>query len=67
MLEAAVKNTILENTQFNVQHVKAKGECRNCGKIFEMESFFTPCPDCKNHGAKIIQGREIRVKSLLID
>jgi hydrogenase nickel incorporation protein HypA/HybF len=65
-LEATIKNTKFENTRFVIDQVQAKARCINCNIEFEIEYLFSACPECKNFGIKVIQGQELRVKTLKV-
>ena len=39
---------------------------KGCGQTFPMETLFTPCPACGSYCVKIIKGKELRVKSIVI-
>ncbi len=66
-LELAVKNTLLENAQRKIISIPAKAECLECNSIFSMTTFYEPCPSCKSFTIKIIQGKELKIKSINID
>lgn len=61
---SAVKNTVLENAVKKIDIVQAKGKCMECDTIFELENVYDPCPKCNNYLKGILQGKELRVKSL---
>jgi len=60
----AVKNTVLENAQKKVHIVKGKGKCMDCETVFDMDHFYDSCPKCQSNFKGILQGKELRVKSL---
>ena len=66
-LEAAVKNTILENAKRTIISLPGVVRCRACSHEYESNDFFSECPQCGAGPPEILQGRELRVKSLLID
>ena len=63
-LEEAVKNSILENAKRIVHKVKAVAKCESCSHEFDANDIFTPCPKCKSMQNDIIQGKELKVKSI---
>jgi hydrogenase nickel incorporation protein HypA/HybF len=65
-LDVAVKGTILEDAKRITRVVEAKGMCTNCSAVFGVKDFFATCPECKQTGFKLLKGRELRVKSILI-
>ena len=66
-LEAAVKETILEGASRKITTVPGKARCRSCEHIFNIQDMFMACPLCGSAAPELIQGRELRVKSLLVE
>jgi hydrogenase nickel incorporation protein HypA/HybF len=66
-LESAVKGTILEKAKRTIISLPGLVRCTVCRHEFESSDFFTECPKCGAGPPEIIQGRELRVKSLIID
>ena len=66
-LECIVKNTILENARRTIIKISGKARCVSCSNEFKIEDLYTPCPNCGHFGSDIIQGKELRVKSLVVD
>ncbi len=66
-LDIAIKNTVLKDAKINVLKIQASAKCNNCNTDFEILGFFEKCPQCDGYSYKIIKGKELRVKSLLID
>ena len=64
--QAAVKNTVLENAERIIDHVPAKAKCSNCDHEFMIHEPFDPCPICDNHFITFLQGKEMRVKALVV-
>tara|TARA_R110002167_G_C12706554_1_gene654807 strand:- start:22204 stop:22524 length:321 start_codon:yes stop_codon:yes gene_type:complete len=60
----AVKNTVLEKAKLNIDYKEAKAKCLECHTMFSMEKMYDSCPKCKSHFKDILQGKELRVKSL---
>ncbi len=66
-LEMAVKNTILEKTEININKIQAKAKCAECGNAFEIQHVFDPCPKCSSLYHELLSGKELQLKSLVID
>ena len=66
-MENAKKNTILEKTECFIIRIPGKVKCENCSYEFDTDNVYTPCPKCGDYRQEIIQGRELRVKSLTVD
>ncbi|MCF8297489.1 MAG: hydrogenase maturation nickel metallochaperone HypA [Saprospiraceae bacterium] len=65
--EMTVKDTLNENIKLTINKIQAKSKCRQCGKVFKIEEYYTPCPKCGSFDSGIIQGKELKVKSLFLD
>lgn len=66
-MEAAVKNTICEHAEWKIVEVQAKILCDRSGTGYKVESMLEPCPECGEYGHALVQGKELRVCSLLVD
>lgn len=65
-LEEAVKETILEDANIIITHKNAKAKCVKCQKEFQTDDLFTACPYCNAFESEIIQGKELKIKSLVV-
>jgi len=65
--ETAVKNTILENAIVKIHKPKGQAICNDCNTNFEINDLYSACPKCGGYFHNIIKGKELRVKSLLVD
>ncbi len=66
-LEVAVKDTFLESASRKIICIPAKAECLDCHHVFEFKTFYEQCPDCGSLKLKILQGKELKIKSINID
>jgi hydrogenase nickel incorporation protein HypA/HybF len=66
-MEAAVKDSILEGAETSISFVPGKARCNACSHEFKVHDFFTVCPKCNTPAPEVIEGRELRVKSLLVE
>ena len=62
--KAAVKDTILENAEKKIHHIKAKATCLECDSEYPMKHIYDSCPQCESYIRTINKGQELRVKSL---
>jgi len=60
----AVKGTVLEKAELQIDFKQARAKCLECSTTFKMEHLFDSCPNCNSHFKDILQGKELRVKSL---
>lgn len=65
--ENAPKNEMLKNVVFVIQKIKGKAICNGCKQEFELSDYYTPCPVCNKFESDIIQGKELKIKSINID
>lgn len=66
-LQSAVKGTRLENARIVRHIIEGEARCNDCETIFAIGTLFTPCPRCNSYCTKIIHGKELRVKSLIVN
>ena len=65
--EALTTGTHLENSELEINIIPILGECNDCGKSFEVESYFFTCPFCESSSVKITQGQELNISELEVD
>ena len=65
-LESAIKGSLLEDARIVVLRIVGEGRCGDCESLFPVENLFSSCPACGSYAVKIIKGRELRVKSLVV-
>lgn len=66
-LESLKENSILENTFIKYDIIQAKAICSHCQCNFEPAESYSPCPNCQQYGIQINSGKEIIVKSMVIE
>ena len=66
-MEAAAKESILEGARINLIHVAGRGRCRTCSHEFGIVDLYSVCPKCNSPAPEIVRGKELRVKSLVVD
>jgi len=65
-LESCVKGTLLENARIVRHDIPGEGRCGDCEKVFPIDTLFTPCPFCSSYAVKMIKGKELRIKSIVV-
>jgi len=65
-LESATKESLLEGTRIICQQIDGEGRCGDCENLFPVENLFSSCPVCGSYAVKIIKGKELRIKSIII-
>lgn len=63
---SAIENTVLQNSKRKINNIKGKAVCLDCNAKFDLMNQFDNCPECKSMLKEIVQGQELRVKSLLV-
>ena len=64
--QAGVPHTVLANAERIIHRIPARARCSNCQNEFELPEWFAACPHCGETFSELIQGRELRVKSLVV-
>ncbi|MDX1942023.1 MAG: hydrogenase maturation nickel metallochaperone HypA [Saprospiraceae bacterium] len=64
--DVAVKNTVLQKAHRQIHHIPGKARCSECETEFEMIELYDACPNCGQYFSEILQGQELRVKSLVV-
>jgi len=65
--QSATIDTVLENTEFVIDKVPGEAECLECKKQYYVKSLFDPCPHCHQYMMHIVKGKELKVKSLIVN
>jgi hydrogenase nickel incorporation protein HypA/HybF len=63
-MQSAILGTMLENANVKINSIPAKAVCDKCQHEFYVDEIFAPCPECGNPFCEIVQGKELKVKSL---
>jgi hydrogenase nickel incorporation protein HypA/HybF len=63
-MQSAVQGTMLEKAEIKINSIPAKAVCSQCQNEFYIKELFEACPECGNPFCEIIQGKELKVKSL---
>lgn len=66
-LDSAMKNTMLQNSSVQINSISGQCCCTVCQYEFASSELFTLCPGCGSPEVKMVRGREMRVKSLLVE
>jgi hydrogenase nickel incorporation protein HypA/HybF len=64
--DAAVRNTVLENSSREIRKVEGRARCLECGEVFPCPTLFTPCTVCGSVFSDLLQGKELRIRSLVL-
>lgn len=64
--EYGVKETLLENSLMHISSIEGRGRCSGCGTVFPVLELFDPCPTCNGHSISILNGQELKIKSMIV-
>lgn len=62
----ATQGTLLENAQLKINRIRGEVRCLDCSHLFPASQLYESCPSCGSHWQQILQGKEFRVKTLLV-
>ncbi|MFZ1530273.1 MAG: hydrogenase maturation nickel metallochaperone HypA [Ferruginibacter sp.] len=65
--QQAVKDTMLEHSERKINSICGEAVCGDCGNHFSVAHYYDPCPVCKSNLTAIQKGKELRVKSLIVN
>ena len=65
--EIGVQKSVLEHATRQLNKVPGKALCLECKNAFAMHQLFDPCPNCHSFFNEILQGKELRVKTLTVE
>jgi hydrogenase nickel incorporation protein HypA/HybF len=63
-MQSAIQGTMASNAKVKINSIPARAVCDKCQNEFYVDEIFAPCPECGNPFCEIIQGKELKVKSL---
>lgn len=66
-MEVCKKGTLLNDAQIVVDKIQAIAKCIDCENEFKIVHLFDACPHCQSYRTQLICGKEMQVKSLLIE
>jgi len=66
-LDQVNKNDLLKTTLFKINKIEARARCNDCQCEFKTTNLYSPCPQCNTYNNELIKGKELRIKSILIE
>lgn len=66
-LEAIGRGTLAESADVDIITINGQAICDSCQKTVILKHYYDPCECCGHFTLRIIQGEELRVKSLEIE
>ncbi len=65
--ELAAKNTVLEDSKITIFEPEGIAICAECDTEYKLEKIYDPCTKCNSPFKKIISGKELKIKKLIIN
>jgi hydrogenase nickel incorporation protein HypA/HybF len=65
--EAARRGTLAATAKLVIHEIPGRGHCPECDRDVAVDFFMALCPDCGQALLEILQGKELRVRSLNVD
>ena len=66
-MEIAVRDSMLEHANISIHRIDGRASCNECGKAFEIDHLSDICPQCDSLDIRLMQGQELRIRSLKIE
>ncbi len=60
-------DAFLEDAKLEVNMIRPKSRCLECGEEFEHDRFHMFCPVCDSFATELIAGRELQIDSIEVD
>lgn len=65
--EAACKESIAEGAKLTIHEIPAKGMCLDCNKEVYPNELYSPCPYCDGYKIEMLEGKELKIKSIVVE
>jgi len=65
--DSVIQGTMAQQASLLIHSIEGEAHCLECGKDFPAEHFFVQCPHCNSFRYQITKGKELRIKSLMVD
>lgn len=66
-LDAAARGTMAERAAFTLIQIAGRGHCLSCQREVAVSEFPAECPICHGYGVKIVNGTELKIRSISVD
>ena len=64
--DVVMKGSLAENAELFITVLNGIGLCQQCGQQSVMETLYEPCASCDSPDVKILQGREMKIRDLVV-
>lgn len=65
--EVLTEGTMSEGAELEINMVKPRSLCLDCGAEYEHDRFHMVCPECGGYNTKLLAGRELQIDSIEVD
>ncbi len=65
--EIMTSGTELEGAKLNMEIIPLVGNCRTCGKSFEIEDYAFQCPFCDGTDIETVSGQELSIVEMEVE
>jgi len=62
-----VRGSMLEQAELITNYIPGKGRCSNCRTVFDLNALYDPCPECGEYLSEVVEGKELKIKSIRIE
>ena len=62
----ACKDTVLENSELEIETIPARVKCRQCRRVYDPVKFEGVCPHCGKKDFEILSGNEFLIKEIQV-
>ena len=66
-MQLTEKDELTKKAKLVINKIKAKTRCNECNQEFEIINLYSACPKCNSYDHSIFQGRELKVKTIVVD
>lgn len=63
---AAVPDTVLAAAERQIRYIPARARCAACAHEFDLGQLFEPCPLCGEYFSDLLQGKELKIKTMTL-
>lgn len=62
--QVVAQQTLAEQASLEIQEIQGQGHCSTCQCVADFPCYYTACPSCGNFTLEVLQGEELRVRSM---
>lgn len=66
-LKVITEGTVAENAELYIIDIPGEALCESCQKRSPLQQYYDACPICGGHALQVVQGEELRVKSMVVE